>query len=282
MRDHAPGLSAVMIGRDSAGTLRESLGALAPVVDEIVFVDTGSRDATMTIAREFGCRVVEFAWCNDFSGARNFGIAQATRCWILSVDTDEVVRTAHARAVLDQAMATESPAYLVYQDNLYDSGERRPNPVARLFRNDERIAYRNPVHECVSQSVLEHWPAHPWSVLDIHLEHRGFLSGNIVGKHERNAAILHHWVASVPDDPFANFKLGSTLWDLGRCDEAMRSLDHTYELLADPTIRLHAAYLRVFIAIYIRALHAQRGAQAADAFARDVDANGWLAHTVAT
>ena len=280
MTDYTAGLSAVMIGRDSAGTVRESLAALAQVVDEIVFVDTGSRDDTMAIAREFGCRVLEFSWCDDFSAARNFAIDHATHRWVLSVDTDEFIQTANARVLIDAAMATEVPAYLVYQDNLYDSGERKPNPVARLFRNDERIRFRNPVHECISIAVLEHWPTHPWRVVDIHLEHRGFLAGNVGGKHARNVAILERWVAQHPDDVFANFKLGGTLWDLDRRDEALRVLDHAYALLADPRVRARAPYLPTFAVIYHRALLAQRGSDAGDAFAQI--ANSWLAHTVAT
>jgi hypothetical protein len=50
-------LSLCMIVRDEQETLPRCLEAIAPVVDEIIVVDTGSRDATIEIARSFGARV---------------------------------------------------------------------------------------------------------------------------------------------------------------------------------------------------------------------------------
>ena len=78
-----------MIVKNEARCLARCLRSVAPVVDEIVIVDTGSTDATVRIAQEFNATVAHFEWTNDFSAARNFALAQTTGDWILVLDADE-------------------------------------------------------------------------------------------------------------------------------------------------------------------------------------------------
>ena len=49
---------------------RESIRSLLPLVDELVVVDTGSRDRTREMARAAGATVVEHPWGDDFAAAR--------------------------------------------------------------------------------------------------------------------------------------------------------------------------------------------------------------------
>lgn len=68
-----------------------NLAALLPLLewaDEIVVVDSGSRDATVDVARRHGCRVVERPF-DSFAGQRNHAISLARGDWILSIDADE-------------------------------------------------------------------------------------------------------------------------------------------------------------------------------------------------
>ena len=90
----APGtrLSAAMIVRDEEAFLPNCLQSIHATVDEIVVVDTGSRDATKAVARRFGARVFDFAWRDDFAARRNHAIDQATGDWILYIDADERLR----------------------------------------------------------------------------------------------------------------------------------------------------------------------------------------------
>ena len=53
------------------------LGSVAGLFDEIVVVNTGSTDRTREIAREFGARVFDFVWVNDFAATRNAALARA-------------------------------------------------------------------------------------------------------------------------------------------------------------------------------------------------------------
>ncbi len=189
MKELVEGLSVVMIAKNASRYLNESLSSLSAVADEIVFIDTGSTDSSIEIAKNHACRIFAFNWCDDFSKAKNFGIEQARYRWIMNIDSDEVLDFNDAKAILGDALMNDSaPAYIIYQDNLFDSGEVIQNMAIRLFQNDPRIRFTNPVHECISEKLFSHWPGFFPSILDVHLKHYGFLSINIHGKHERNLA----------------------------------------------------------------------------------------------
>ncbi len=66
-----PQVSLCMIVRDEEAHLGAGLATAVDLVDEIVVVDTGSTDATRAIARQWGAKVHEFSWCDDFAAASN-------------------------------------------------------------------------------------------------------------------------------------------------------------------------------------------------------------------
>ena len=265
MSDLQQGLSAVMIVRNGEKYLSLVLRALARVVDEIVLVDTGSTDRTLEIARRQGCRVLEFAWCNDFSRAKNFGIEHARYSWILSVDADEVLYGQEIRERLAAPLAApDIPAYIIWVDNLFDSGRVEPSRMLRLFRNDPRIRFVNPVHESIGEALYAHWPHITPPVLDIHLRHYGYLSGNAAGKHDRNIALLKEWADTAPDNIYANYKLGGTLAESGRRGEALPYLKRTFDLVAGCGDRGTYPFVRTFANLYLQLLAEEGLAEDAD------------------
>ena len=105
----SPRISLCMIARDEAAQLPRCLASVRGAVDEVVLVDTGSRDRTREIAREHGARVESFAWCDDFAAARNASLARASGDWVLVLDADEELPEA-TRAGLRAALAVHSSA----------------------------------------------------------------------------------------------------------------------------------------------------------------------------
>ena len=92
-------ISLCMIVRDEEGTLRRCLDSVKEVVDEIIIVDTGSRDHTAEIAREFTEKVYEFQWIDDFSAARNYGLERATQDYCMWLDADDVLKPEEAEKI---------------------------------------------------------------------------------------------------------------------------------------------------------------------------------------
>src|SRR5687767_3203875 len=83
-------LSLCMIARDEEPRIRECLETIRPWVDEMVVVDTGSKDRTREIAYACGARVFEFPWCDDFAAARNASLAKARGRNLFWMDADDI------------------------------------------------------------------------------------------------------------------------------------------------------------------------------------------------
>jgi glycosyltransferase involved in cell wall biosynthesis len=56
--------------------------------DEILVVDSFSRDKTLDIANEYGARILQHEYQNS-AAQKNWAIPQATHEWVLLVDSDE-------------------------------------------------------------------------------------------------------------------------------------------------------------------------------------------------
>ena len=54
-------------------------------------MDTGSVDRTKEIAREFGAKVFDFVWLDDFAAARNKSLSHASGDYAFWLDADDVV-----------------------------------------------------------------------------------------------------------------------------------------------------------------------------------------------
>lgn len=83
-------ISATIITRNEEKNLERCLRALEGVADEVVVVDSYSTDATVEIARRFGCRVTsrEFA---GFGSQRQYAAGLTRHSYVLSIDADEMI-----------------------------------------------------------------------------------------------------------------------------------------------------------------------------------------------
>ncbi|MER3328119.1 MAG: glycosyltransferase, partial [Candidatus Kapaibacterium sp.] len=89
VRVKQPLITLSMIVKNEEKMLRGCLESAEKIVDEIVIVDTGSTDRTIEIAKEFGAKVYQFDWINDFAAARNESLRHSNGKWVLYLDADE-------------------------------------------------------------------------------------------------------------------------------------------------------------------------------------------------
>ncbi|MDZ7620506.1 MAG: glycosyltransferase family 2 protein, partial [Patescibacteria group bacterium] len=94
-----PKLSVAMIVRDEAKTLTAALESVKAVADEIIVLDTGSTDQTVSIAEAAGAVVHHARWTDDFAHARNTCLQHVTGEWILWLDGSERLDAASADAL---------------------------------------------------------------------------------------------------------------------------------------------------------------------------------------
>lgn len=83
-------ISAVIITKNEAVAIERCLDSIIDLVDEIVVVDAESTDATADLCRKRGARVFVRQW-QGYPETRNYGVAQASHDFILTIDADQVL-----------------------------------------------------------------------------------------------------------------------------------------------------------------------------------------------
>ena len=83
-------LTVVIITRNEAHIISNTLQSLQGLTDDIVIVDSGSTDDTISICKRFNARVIETGW-DGYGINKNKGITVAKNDWILNLDADEAI-----------------------------------------------------------------------------------------------------------------------------------------------------------------------------------------------
>jgi glycosyltransferase involved in cell wall biosynthesis len=136
-----------IITLDAATQIGACLASVA-FADDIVIVDSGSRDDTVAIAETCGARVVHASW-QGFGPQKQLAVKSAKHDWVLCVDADERVTPELAKSIveaIDAAAVTGAPlcpAYRMARCNRFlgrwlRHGEGYPDWSVRLF--DRRLA----------------------------------------------------------------------------------------------------------------------------------------------
>lgn len=153
-------LSVAMIVRDAEDCLAASLDAVRSLADEIVVLDTGSRDSTLRIARQKATKVVSFTWSDDFAAARNAALNEVTGDWVLWLDAGETVSpdTAEGLRQFVDHQADELTAYYLLVRTPAQGANIAGEQVARLRLHPRlpELRFRGRVRESLIDAVQQH------------------------------------------------------------------------------------------------------------------------------
>jgi glycosyltransferase involved in cell wall biosynthesis len=136
-------LSVAIVAMDEEANIGRTLASVR-WADEIVLVDSGSKDRTCEIARDFGARVVVEPW-RGYVAQKQYAIELCTKDWVLLLDADEEVSPGLADeircAIVDPNAAG---GYKLPRKNLFLGRWMRhggffPDPKLRLFRRGQGI-----------------------------------------------------------------------------------------------------------------------------------------------
>ena len=187
-----PLLSACMIAKDEEHCIADAIRSAQALVDEVVLFDTGSQDATVSIAQELGAKVKVIPWRDNFAWARNQALSHCRGKWILWLDADEEVRGDRAelrRYLLEQS--DEIEAYGIRIRNEVGSGLDTPtyHRAARLFRRSEG-AWHGSLHEMIWTRARDRTTTMETTNI-IEISHKGYLTEFMVAKNKgtRNLAL---------------------------------------------------------------------------------------------
>ncbi len=189
------------------------------MADEVVVVDTGSRDRTPDIAVAHGARLVREPWRDDFSRARNTALAHATGDWILYIDADERVSL---NGRLDPVLRDGSA--VAARVRFRANSRLTPYREHRLFRNRPDIRFRGVIHETVVPDLQRITAAEDAVITDapMAIEHLGY-EGNLDAKHRRNHPLLRRAVEADPARIYLWHALGEAERGLGDAAAAERA-----------------------------------------------------------
>ena len=148
--------SIVIVCRDEEDHIERCLAAIQGLTDDIIVVDTGSKDRTLEIVRTFPVRLLEAEWMG-YGATKNYANSQAVHNWILSLDADEIVDQDLFESLTKWLPVTD-PVFTVKRVNHIGQrpikfGHLKPEVKPRLFNKKHYRWDDKPVHELLSPKV---------------------------------------------------------------------------------------------------------------------------------
>ncbi len=145
-------LTVAIIALDAAGQIGPCLASVA-FADEILVVDSGSRDETVAIAERHGARVIRKEWLG-FGRQKQFAVSEARNDWVLCLDVDERVTERLERSIRAALAGRRYRAWRVARRNRFlgawlGHGEGYPDWTLRLFHRAHASWSNDEVHEAV-------------------------------------------------------------------------------------------------------------------------------------
>lgn len=165
--------------------------------DEIIVVDSGSTDKTLTICRGFKkCKIIQTEW-KGFGRTKQIGVDACNNEWVLSIDADEEVSPGLRDEILSIIPKKLFSSYKIKRESYYLSkkikycGWDKDYPL-RLFQKKHGHFNSESVHESVvidnnSTSEIHSSLLHyPYPTLEHHLNKINLYTSLGAEKHHKN------------------------------------------------------------------------------------------------
>ncbi len=146
-------ISLCMIVKDEEAVLGRCLDSVAQAVDEIIIVDTGSRDTTKEIAARYTAQIYDFPWIDDFAAARNFSFSKANMDFVMWLDADDILTETDLAALIhlkENVLDTVDVVRMLYYTSFDEDGKPLCSFYrARLIRRSLSFSWQGRVHEAI-------------------------------------------------------------------------------------------------------------------------------------
>jgi len=176
-------LSVAMIAMNEEANLPRTLESVR-WADEIVIVDSGSKDRTIEIAQSFGAKTSYHAF-GGHGEQKNVALDLCTSDWILLLDADEVLSPGLQKEIRDLLAGEPDPKYGAYwipRLNLIlgrwmRHGGTYPDPKLRLFRlgtarlREDTEPHATPKWDGPTGQLKSHMLHYAYPNLAVYLEH---------------------------------------------------------------------------------------------------------------
>jgi GT2 family glycosyltransferase len=225
-------LSVVMMIKNESKHLERCLTSVKPILSaieaELIIVDTGSEDDSVTIAKRYTDKVYSHLWNNDFAAMRNTTINYASGKWIFVLDGDEVIENPEEfinffKSGNDRKFNTG----IIRMKNYTTENETKYTLalIPRLFKKDKDFRYVGAIHE---QAKMKE----PVCYLDANILHYGYNSTDTAlmeRKFSRNIQILKNELKKDPENIYYLFQIAQSYAAHGDNEEAIGADLMAYE-----------------------------------------------------
>ena len=206
-------VSVCIIMKDEEANLSGCLDAVIKFGFELILVDTGSSDNTISIARKYTNTIYTFDWTRDFSAARNFSLSLANNDWVLVLDCDEIITSLDVESLCSFMNDYPYGIGLITRHNHYEMNGTDSVYIDRVerFFNRNYYHYEGKIHEQVvpltSPSINDFSGSYP---ISLEIDHSGYTGSyeELYGKSLRNAELLLEMLEDNPNDPYLYFQMG--------------------------------------------------------------------------
>jgi len=146
-------LSVVIITKNNELIIEKCLQSVV-WADEIIVVDSGSTDNTISICNKYKCKVIKSEWLG-FGRTKQLAVKLASHSWVFSIDSDEVC-SAKLKGDIIKLINNQNnvSGYRIKRQTYYLNkpihycGWQNDYPI-RLFRKDKGTFNTNEIHEYV-------------------------------------------------------------------------------------------------------------------------------------
>lgn len=144
-------LSIIVLTKNSEETITPCLESLRQFGDELLVVDSDSRDKTRQIAEKLGAKVIVHTF-TDFASQRNFALEKAKGNWVLYIDSDEEItkefREEVASILVNHNSESGVDGYFIKRRTFYFGKDWGfVDKVQRLFYKPNFLEWYGVVHE---------------------------------------------------------------------------------------------------------------------------------------
>lgn len=239
-----------MMVRDEERSIAQAIRSVKPVVNEIIVVDTGSKDRTPEIASGLGAKVIRYKWDGNLGKARNVYVQHAGSEWILVLDADETIAKKDSSKLKKLIKKPRVAGYIFTRrdyikthdllrnwrpnDGKYPKEEKRsgcpgwsPTKCIRLFRKSEGL-YREERHS-VHKDVVEFRKNRRSNIeeCDIIIHHFRYLKGERFIEEKEKAYLRRelNYIKTSPHNPWSYLNIGITLFSLKEDNKAIKYLN---------------------------------------------------------
>lgn len=233
-------VSVCIIAKNEEKYIEQCLISVSQYGFEIIVVDTGSSDRTKELAEKYTDKVFDFAWCADFSKARNFCAGKASNDWILAIDCDERIQaldTDRFGALLEQFPHAVGRLTVKNVKRATDgSMDYETDEIVRLY-NRKEYGFVSPVHEQITRIGVSDGEALHGFDIPMELIHYGYALSEeeMVEKQRRNLELLYRQAEGEPENAYVYFQIGQSQAIIGNHTDAINAYEKSLVMDGETT-----------------------------------------------